>query len=412
MAAARPRDRSAVLSPAGTVAVVGASLAGLWACEALRRHGFGGRIMLIGDETHLPYDRPPLSKQYLAGEWDEARVRLRPRERIDELGLDLRLGVRADGLDIAGRYVALEDGTGVAFDALVVATGATPRRWPGPVPAGVTTLRTIEDAKALRARLATPGLRLVVVGGGFLGLEAAATARSSGADVTVVESLATPLGRVVGPLVGGAVRALHERHGVQVLTGAGVAGFVGGERVEAVRLDGGALVPADAVLVAIGVDPAVAWLDGSGIVLDDGVVCDATLQAAPGVVAAGDVARFPHPLAEASVRLEHWTNAAEQGSHVATTLLAAPGRAEPFAPVPYFWSDQYDAKIQAIGLPGPDDDVVVVDGSIASGRFVACFGREARLVAALGFGRPRQLTAFRPLLQRGASLAEGVALLA
>jgi 3-phenylpropionate/trans-cinnamate dioxygenase ferredoxin reductase subunit len=406
------RDRSAAVPASGTVVVVGASLAGLRACESLRRHGFTGGIVLLGAEQHLPYDRPPLSKQYLAGAWDVDRVHLRRRDQVDELGLDLRLGVRAVTLDLAGRFVGLEDGTGVAYDGLVVATGATPRRWPGQVPSGVRTLRTLEDADGLRAALGVPGARLVVIGGGFLGMEVAATARTAGVAVTVVEPLATPLGRVVGSLVGGAVRTLHERHGVEVVTGTGVARFLGDEQVEGVALEDGTVVPADVVLVAIGVEPETSWLEGSGLTIDRGVVCDATLQAAPGVVVAGDLVRFPHPLAEATVRLEHWTNASEQGAHAARTLLADPDHAEAFAPVPYFWSDQFDVKIQAIGLPGPDQDVVVVEGAPESGRFVACFGREGRLVAALGFGRPRQLMGFRPLLEAGASLDEAVGLLA
>lgn len=398
--------------PLGTVAVVGASLAGLRACESLRREGFAGTIVLVGDEHHLPYDRPPLSKQYLAGTWELDRVRLRNRASIDDLGLELRLGVRASGLDVGHRTVTLEDGTGLAYDGLVVASGAVARRWPTPVPAGVVVLRSLEDADVLRSGLESPGTRLVVVGGGFLGMEVAATARGRGLEVTVVEPLATPLGRVVGPLIGAAVRTLHERHGVTVRAGVGVEGFSGAAHVEAVRLDDGTSVPADLVLVAIGAEPATDWLEGSGLALDRGLLCEATLLAGPNVAAAGDVARFPHELAEAPVRLEHWTNAAEQGLHAGRVLLAPRGDAPVFRSVPYFWSDQYDVKIQAIGLPGPDDEVVVVDGSIDEGRFVACYGREGRLIAALGFGRPRQLMAFRPLLESDATLADARMVLA
>ncbi len=400
--------RSRALDADATVVVVGASLAGLRACESLRQSSFSGRIVLLGDEQHLPYDRPPLSKQYLAGQWDIDRIRLRPPETVDALGLDLRLGARASGLDLAGGCVLLEDGTGVAFDGLVLATGASARAWPRSVPSGVLTLRTIEDAVALRAALDEPGARLVVVGGGFLGLEVAATARARGVAVTVVEPLAMPLGRVLGPAVGGVVRALHERHGVDMRTGTSVTGFVGDPQVEGVRIGAGEMLPADVVVVAIGANPGTGWLDGSGIAVDDGVVCDSSLLVSPGVVTAGDVARFTYGAESTPVRLEHWTNAAEQGAHAARTLLAGPGRAAPFAPVPYVWSDQYDVKIQVVGLPGPDDDVEVVDGSLESGKFVACCGRDGRLVAAIGMGRPRQLMAFRPLVARGVSLAETV----
>jgi NADPH-dependent 2,4-dienoyl-CoA reductase/sulfur reductase-like enzyme len=207
------------------------------------------------------------------------------------------------------------------------------------------------------------------------------------------------------------VQDLHEEHGVEVLTGAGVTGFLGSSDVEGVLLDDARVVPADLVLVAIGADPETSWLDGAGLTIDRGVVCDATLSAAPGVVAAGDLVRFPHPLAESSVRLEHWTNAAEQGAHAVRTLLADPGAAEAFSPVPYFWSDQFDVRIQAIGLPDPGDEVIVVDGSLESRRFVSVHGREGRLVAALAFGRPRQLMSLRPLIARGARLEEATALL-
>jgi len=398
------------LDRGSTVAVVGASLAGLWACEALRREGFSGRIVLLGDEDNLPYDRPPLSKQYLAGEWDATRIQLRSRDKVDALGLDLRLGARAVALDLARRAVALEDETAVAFDGLVIATGATPRRWPTQVPHGVLTLRTLGDADALRAALAGGARRLVVVGGGFLGMEVAATARASGADVTVVEPLAVPLGRVVGPVAGEAVRSLHEQNGVTIRSGTGVATFVGADRLEGVTLDDGETIAADVGLVAIGVDPETRWLEGSGLVLDRGVVCDETLRAAPGVVAAGDVARFPHPLSPGTVRLEHWTNAAEHGAHAASTLLAGSRRAVPYTAVPYFWSDQFGAKIQAIGLPEPDDEIVVVAGSPQSGRFVACHGRDGVLCAVLGISMPRALMALRPLLLRRSRLADAVEL--
>jgi NADPH-dependent 2,4-dienoyl-CoA reductase/sulfur reductase-like enzyme len=393
-----------------SVVVVGASVAGLKACEGLRHDGFDGAITLVGAESHLPYDRPPLSKQFLAGSFDEDRLALTSEARLAALDLELVLGERARSLDRDARSVVLESGRELPFDGLVVATGATPRTLRGaPDLEGVLTLRSLGDAVRLRALLAEPGTRLAVVGGGFLGMEVAATARGLGAAVNVVEPLATPLARVVGPLVGRAIARLHTDHGVELRMGIGVSGLVGHGRVEGLRLDDGSILDADVVLVAIGVVPEMGWLDGSGLELADGVVCAPTLVASPGVVAAGDVARWPHPLAEGTVRLEHRTNAAEQGVHAASSLLAGIG-ATPFSSVPYFWSDQFDVKIQSIGLPAATDEVRVVAGSIAEGRFVACYGRDGRLSAVLGFNSPREVMGFRALLGRGATFEEALAL--
>jgi 3-phenylpropionate/trans-cinnamate dioxygenase ferredoxin reductase subunit len=400
-----------VVERAGTVLVVGSSLAGLRACEQLRALGHAGRIVLVGAEAGLPYDRPPLSKRFLAGRLDEPALALCTREHLESLQLDARLGVRASALDVEGRRCELEDGSEVAFDGVVIATGATPRTLPGARDLkGVHTLRSRGDALALRDALGEPSVRLVVVGGGFLGMEVAGTARELGCEVTVVEPLAEPLGRVLAAELGAALRALHERRGVVVRTGVGVRALAGEGHVEAVELTDGSRLPADVVLVAIGVVPEVDWLAGSGLRLEDGVVCDAALLAAPGVAAAGDVARWPHPAARGLVRLEHWTNAAEQGAHAAASLLAE-GAPPPYVPVPYFWSDHFDTKVQALGLPMPEDDVEVIDGSLASGRFVACCVRAGRLSGVVGFGRPRQVTALRPLVARGAPLAEARSLL-
>ncbi|MGP8162236.1 MAG: NAD(P)/FAD-dependent oxidoreductase [Acidimicrobiales bacterium] len=392
-----------------SVVVVGASLAGLRACEGLRHAGFDGRITLVGAEPYLPYDRPPLSKEFLAGASDVDRLALTSPAKLAGLDLELVLGERARAVDLATRVVALASGRAVSFDGLVVATGATPRELRGaPRLDGVLTLRRLGDAFRLRALLGVGGVRLVVIGGGFLGMEVAATARGLGAQVTVVEPQPTPLARVVGPLLGRAIAEIHLDHGVDLRTGVGVEGLVGVGRVEGVRLEGGKIVEADVVLVAIGVVPETAWLTGSGLDVRDGVRCAATLLAAPGVVAAGDIARWPHPLRAGTVRLEHRTNAAEQGAHAASSLLAGPGAAA-FASVPYFWSDQFDVKIQSIGLPEPSDEVHVVAGSIAERRFVACYGRDGQLSAAIGFNSPRQLMSFRALLDRRATLEEALA---
>jgi len=402
-----------VLDPSSTIAVVGASLAGLRAAETLRAEGHTGTVVLIGAEPHLPYDRPPLSKQFLAGTWGLDRVMLRPAEKITALGLDLRLGHRAGGLDVDGHTLELDDGTTLGFDGLVVATGAHPRPLPGAAPLpGVHTLRTLEDSLDLGRAARVEGVRVVVVGAGFIGSEVAATCRGLGASVTVVEALSQPLARVLGDEMGAACAALHAHHGVELLTGVGVSALrpsSGGAEVEGIELDDGTAVDADVVVIGIGVVPTTQWLDGSGLEVYDGVVADATLHAADDVVVAGDVARWFDEGLGTHVRIEHWTNAAEQGVAAARSLLAGRHHADAYVPVPYFWSDQYDVKIQVLGHPNPDDDVVVVDGSVSERRFVALYGRAGRLTAALGFSRPRQLMGYRPLLEAGASFDDALA---
>ena len=376
----------------GSVVVVGASAAGLTVAEGLRGEGFDGRITLIGAEPHLPYDRPPLSKQVLAGAWEPQRTLLRDDDALARLGLELRLGVAAGGLDLADRAVMLADGERVGYDALVIATGSAPRRLPsGRELPGVHVLRTLDDALALREELAA-GSRLAVVGAGFLGCEVAATARGLGLEVTLIDPLAQPLLRQLGELVGRLIGELHRDHGVEVRTGVGVAGLLGDARVRGVELVDGTRVDADVVLVAIGAAPATAWLAGSGLALGDGVVCDATCRAAPGVYAAGDVARWQHPALDGSLRVEHRMNATEQGLCVARNLL---GAAEPFAPVPYFWSDQYDVKLQAFGVLPAGAEPLVAEGSLERRRFVVHYVVGGRVAGVLAWDMPRELRAHR-----------------
>jgi len=395
-----------------TIAVVGGSLAGLRAAETLRAEGYGGRIVLIGAESHQPYDRPPLSKQLLAGTWGLDRVRLRDPEKIDALGLDLRLGHTATALDVAGHRLDLDDGDRLEYDGCVVATGAHPRTLPGSAHlGGVHTLRTLEDCFALGADVSGEAKKLVVVGAGFIGSEVAATCRGLGVEVTVVEALPVPLARVLGDRMGAVCAALHTDHGVDVRLGIGVTKLVTepaptGERVSGVALLDGSVIPADVVVVGIGVDPTTQWLDDSGLEVDNGVRADATLHAADDVVVAGDLARWFDDRLGSEIRIEHWTNAAEQGVAAARSLLAGRRDAVGYSPVPYFWSDQYETKIQVIGHPRPDDEIIVVDGSLEERRFVALYGRKGRLTAALGFSRPRQLMGLRPLVEARASLDE------
>ncbi|MGI5424224.1 NAD(P)/FAD-dependent oxidoreductase [Streptomyces sp. CA-179760] len=363
------------------VVVVGASAAGLAAAETLRRAGYDGTLTLVGDEPRAPYDRPPLSKQILSGEWSAERLPLRRRTDLDALGLDLRLGSAATGLDMTDRTVCLADGESVPYDGLIVATGVRPRRLPGD--GGAHVLRTLDDALALRERL-KPDCRLVVVGAGFLGAEAAAVARGLGARVTLLEPAPVPLAHAVGTEVGQVLSRAHLDHGVELRTGVTVAEVTDG----GVRLADGEPVEADEVLVAVGSLPNTEWLAGSGLPVGDGVLCDAYCAAGPGVYAAGDVARWDNPLFGTSMRIEHRTNAAEQGMAAARNLLAEPDARRPFAPVPYFWSDQYDTKIQAYGHLRGHDEVAVVEGDLAERRFVAAYRTGERLTGALAVGMP------------------------
>lgn len=385
-----------------SIVVVGASLAGLRCVEMLRREGFAGRVTLIGAEPHLPYDRPPLSKEFLVGEKDPEQLALRSAP-YEELDLDLRLGVAATGLDTAGREVTLADGTTVTYDGLVIATGSSPRTLASlPELDGVLVLRTLEDAVSLRTRL-DDGRRVCVIGAGFIGAEVAASCRGLGLDVTLLEALPQPMVRGVGPVLGEVLARLHREQGVDLRCGVRIEGLEGTKRVTGVRLAGGDVVPCDVLLVAIGVTPETGWLETSGLKLDDGVLCDERLSAATDVVAAGDIARWPNPLFDHEVmRVEHWTNAAEQGTFAAQRLLRGPG-CEPFAPVPFVWSDQYHVKIQSAGRFSGDDRMEVVHGTLDDDRFVALFERGDRLSGVLAFSHPRRLMQYRRMIAERAS---------
>ncbi|MFF1420862.1 NAD(P)/FAD-dependent oxidoreductase [Streptomyces sp. NPDC058280] len=385
------------------VTVVGASAAGVSTAEGLRRAGYEGRITLIGEEAHLPYDRPPLSKQLLSGDWEPERLRLRGEEALAGLRLDLRLGVPAQSLDMAAHEVVLADGERVGYDALVVATGAAARRLPGTEGvSGVHVLRTLEDALGLREAL-RGGPRLVVVGSGFVGCEAAAVARRMGAEVTMVSDVPAPLADVLGPDLGTMLAEVHREQGVRLEPGVLVEGIRSeGVRATGVRLADGRTLEADAVLVGIGARPNTGWLAGSGVPVGNGVECDATLYAGSDVWAAGDVAGWLHPRTGIPTRIEHRTNAAEQGLAVARNILAGPGAAIPFDPVPYVWSDQYDLKVQIFGRTRGADRMRVVEGGLAERKLIALYGLGGQVCGAVAVNMARAARAYRALVAEGA----------
>jgi NADPH-dependent 2,4-dienoyl-CoA reductase/sulfur reductase-like enzyme len=383
--------------------IVGGGLAAVRTAEELRALDRDRRITVIAAEQHLPYDRPPLSKQVLRGEQDNATF---PAD-WSQLDVDLRRGARAAALHPAERTVLLDDGSTLDYDEVVLATGAQPRMLPGLAGAGVHVLRTLDDAQGLAEDIRRTH-RLTVIGAGFIGCETAASARAMGADVTLVEVLPTPLARVLGPEVGRAVAELHEREGVTLLCGNPVleARGEGGERE--LLLSDGTTVGAGVVLVALGVTPDTGWLAGSGVEVDDGVVCDATGRTSvEGIWAAGDVARWWHPLYDRHVRLEHWTSAAAQGAAVGQDLA---GQGKPLDEVPYFWSDQYRNKLQMLGRPDADDEVTVLQVGPKADRLLAVYGRGGRVTGAFGIGAARWVMRMRPLLAEQASYGDALEL--
>lgn len=387
------------------IVVVGASLAAQRACVTVRRLGYQGRLTVIGAEPHEPYDRPPLSKEFLAGQAEAAALRL----PIDDLNIRCILGSPAVALALTDRTVQLADGATVPFTGLIIATGAAPNSWPRAHPAHVGTFRTIDDARRLRARL-HDGNRLLVVGAGFLGGELAAAARGLGGEVTLVEAQPRPLYRALGLAAGTFMVALHHQAGVNLRTDTRVADFTGEHRLTGAQLSDGTWVPADSAVVALGATPNTAWLSGSGLRVERGLVCDEHGRAlladgtrAGGVVAAGDVTRWPHPWDDGKgVVLGHWTHAIEQADVAARSLLF-PDNLATYRPIPSFWSDVYGVKLRAVGLPGFADTIDVHESNPEAGRLDITYHRSDRLIGALVGNRMSRLTAYR------AQLAEDLA---
>ncbi|WP_218122506.1 NAD(P)/FAD-dependent oxidoreductase [Blastococcus aurantiacus] len=384
---------------------MGASLAGLRAAEALRAGGFDGSLHVVGDEVHEPYARPPLSKALLAGAKTLEELRLPPMAAVDA---SWHLGATAVKLDISARRLLLHDGTRLSFDALLIATGARPRRLAAEQIDGVHVLRTLDDARRLRTALLERPTRVTVVGGGFIGLEVAATARQLGLAVTLVDGAPLPMLAAVGNRVAAFFARQHRRHGVDLRLGIGVTGLQADTgQLSAVELADGTRLTADLAVVGLGTVPNNAWLRGSGLLLDGGVRTDAALRVldkgakpVPGIVAAGDVARTPHTLFDDEpLRVEHWTNAVDQAGTAARTMLhhltGATGEPAPYIGVPSFWSDQYDTKILSVGLPALGTESRLLEGDPTDGRFLVGYGRRGRLVGAVAVGHARRLAAYR-----------------
>jgi NADPH-dependent 2,4-dienoyl-CoA reductase/sulfur reductase-like enzyme len=398
----------------GTV-IVGASVAGIAAADALRKDGYEAPVRVMDASPVMPHDRPPLSKQALGSGYDDAKAALRKESHYTDLRIDLLLGHRATALRVSKSgdlEVETGDGQTFAADEVVLAPGAAPRRLPAEsMLPGVHVVRSLPDAVALRDSLVSGG-QVVVAGCGFIGAEVAAAARRRGLDVTVVEMSARPFERLVSERPAAALTRLHREHGVEILAGAGVAGVTGKRRAQTVVLTDGRELPADIVVLGLGVVPSVDWLDGSGVHLADGIVCDRYGRTSvPGVHAAGDAAAWPDPFTGLPRRVEHWTTAQQQGTAVGHNI-ACPGERKPVPAVPYFWSDQHGVRVQSLGWLDHPDEVRCVYGDWDSPAFAALYRRGDHLTGALGVGAARQLMRWRPAIERRtpwAEIADGMA---
>ncbi|ORB72082.1 FAD-dependent oxidoreductase [Mycobacterium shinjukuense] len=382
------------------IVIVGGGLGAARTAEQLRRAGYAGRLTIVSDEVHLPYDRPPLSKEVLRSEVDD--VALKPREWYDENDITLRLGSAATGLDTAAQTVTLADGSVLGYDELVIATGLVPKRIPTfPDLDGIRVLRSFDESMALRAH-ASAATHAVVIGAGFIGCEVAASLRGLGVDVVLVEPQPTPLAAVLGEQIGALVTRLHCAEGVDVRTGVGVAEVRGNGHVDTVVLTDGSELRADLVVVGIGSHPATDWLQGSSVQVDNGVICDeAGRTSAPNVWAVGDVASWRDRMGH-QARVEHWSNVADQARVVVPAMLGADVPSN--VVVPYFWSDQYDVKIQCLGEPHATDIVHLIEDD--GRKFLAYYERDGVLVGVVGGGLPGKVMKTRAKIAAGTPISE------
>ena len=402
-----PRDHidrmTSELDSSSRVVVVGASAAGLSAVESLRRLRFSGAITVIGAEDELPYDRPPLSKKIIKGEWETERVMLRSTDELKALSVTWNLGVAAASLDRNRKVLELVDGRTFPYDAVVLATGLSAKRLPfGHDLVGVHVFRTLADATAIRTHLQTAS-RVVIIGGGFLGLEVAAVARQLGLSVTVVDPLHAPLERQLGVSVAARCMVMHQDQGVEMLFSRSIRSFTSDQgRVAGVEMDDGTILTCDLVLVSIGAEPQTSWLVDSGLDIDNGIVCDQYCMAAPGVAAAGDVASWMHPI-YGRMRVEHRLNATEQGAAAASALM---GQRIPYGPPQYFWTDQYETKIQAYGMTSGELDISLIAGDIGTDRFSIAYGDGKKVVGALAWNMAKLGNNLRSMVLSGLSWSE------
>mgnify|MGYP006277923561 CR=1 FL=1 len=399
------------IGPEGTVVIVGASLAGLRTAEALRRDGFEGAITLIGDESHPPYDRPPLSKQLLSGKFEHDKVILADLDKLAELKVTAHLGKAATSLDVATKTVTLSGGETISGDAVVLATGCSLRHLPGTEGLDhVHGLRTLDDADRLKADLDSlePGAKVVLIGAGFIGQEVATEAHRRELDVTILEGLDLPLSPIVGHAIGAMLRSMIPAE-VHLHTGVQVAGIETADGVRAGRvfLSSGEHFDADLIVVGIGVRPNVGWLEGSGLSIDNGIVCDERLFAAPGILAVGDVANFHWTSGghDEQIRIEHWQVAVDHASQASKSILEGDA-ADPLDLLPYFWSDVWGKKIQVLGHPTGADEATVVIEPDEAGKFLAIYGNGEKFTGVLGVSKPAQLMGYRALLVAGATMDE------
>ncbi|UEA34263.1 FAD-dependent oxidoreductase [Mycobacterium avium subsp. avium] len=390
-------------SASNGIVIVGGGLAAARTAEQLRRSEYSGLITIVSDEVHLPYDRPPLSKEVLRKEVDDTA--LKPRQWYDDNDITLRLGSAARSLDTAAQTLTLEDGITLGYDELVIATGLVPRRIPTiPDLDGIRVLRTFDESLALREH-ASAAQRAVIIGAGFIGCEVAASLRSLGVDVVLVEPQPTPLAAVLGQQIGELVARLHRAEGVDVRLGVGVSEVRGDTHVEAVVLTDGTELAADVVVIGIGSRPATDWLEGSGVAIDSvdrGVLCDeAGRTSAPNVWALGDVASWRDATGHQG-RVEHWSNVADQARVVVPAMLGK--EVPPVVVVPYFWSDQYDVKIQCLGEPEADDIVHIMEDD--GRKFLAYYERDGALVGVVGGGMPGKVMKTRAKIAAAVPIAE------